>query len=190
MDTGAAGHVMPAEIVAANGERIQDLGEKTIPFQSVEGVHRRIKFRSANVAKPLISRRKVVQAGNVVVLDERNPHIRNNRDNPVIKLGANSGVYTMDMCVRPGTKCNSEGEEGHAEQESNGLEEGEDAMTDEEGEGEAATADWRVRAGPRNKPTDREREEHEATHMPFPRLVHTQGMMGRGRTHHHMSKKR
>ena len=48
-------------------------------------------------------------------------------------------------------------------QELNDLEEGEDAMTDEgveEGEG---TADWTVRAGPRNKPTSREREEHEAT---------------------------
>ena len=53
----------------------------------------------------------------------------------------------------------------------NGLEEGKDAMTDEEGgvegEGEAGTAEWRVRAGPRNKLTAREREEHEATHMAF-----------------------
>ena len=42
-------------------------------------------------------------------------------------------------------------------------------MTDEEGdgvggEGEARTADWRKRAGPRIKPTAREREAHEATH--------------------------
>ena len=51
METGAAGHVMPAEMfprvkmdptiatkkfVAAIGERIKDLGEKTIPFNSVE----------------------------------------------------------------------------------------------------------------------------------------------------------
>ena len=58
MDIGAAGHVMPAErfprvkldrttttkkFVAANGEEIEDLGEKTIPFKSVEGVHRCIK---------------------------------------------------------------------------------------------------------------------------------------------------
>ena len=50
MDTGAAGHVMLAEMfprvrlyrtsttkkfVAANGEKIKDLGEKTIPFRSV-----------------------------------------------------------------------------------------------------------------------------------------------------------
>ena len=40
-----------------------------------------------------------VQAGNVVVLDEKNPHIRNNRDGTVIKLDVNNGVYTMDMCM-------------------------------------------------------------------------------------------
>ena len=59
MDTGAAGHVMPAEVfprvkldrtsatkkfVAANGERIKDLGEKTIPFIQV-------RLRSAQVHK-------------------------------------------------------------------------------------------------------------------------------------------
>ena len=53
METGAAGCVMPAEMfprvkldrtstakkfVAANGERVKDLGEKTIPFKSVQGV--------------------------------------------------------------------------------------------------------------------------------------------------------
>ena len=75
------------------------MGEKTIPFKSVEGVHRCIKFRSASVLKPLISMRKVVQAGNVVVLDEKNPHIRNNRDGTVIKLDVNNGVYTVDMWV-------------------------------------------------------------------------------------------
>ena len=81
--------------------------------------------------------RKVVQAGNVVVLDEKNP--RNNRDGTVIKLDVNNGVYTMDMwvclcetcpvfswqgqsvarvslnkLVSPGTKCSNGGEESHA----------------------------------------------------------------------------
>ena len=67
-------------------------------------------------------------------------------------------------------------------------------MTDEEGEGvegegEAGTADRRVRTGPRNKPTAREREEHEATYRPF-RDSCTHCTMGRGRTHHHVSKKK
>ena len=37
--------------IAANGEMIKHLGEKTIPFKSVEGVHRSIKFRSASIVK-------------------------------------------------------------------------------------------------------------------------------------------
>ena len=41
----------------------------------------------------------------------------------------------------------------------------------------------------RNKLTAREREEHEATHMLF-RDWCAHCMMGRGRTHHHVSKKR
>ena len=49
--------------------------------------------------KPLISMRKVAQAGNVVVLDEKNQHVGNNRDGTVIKLDVNDGVYTMDMWV-------------------------------------------------------------------------------------------
>ena len=40
-----------------------------------------------------------MQAGNVVVLDGKNLHIRHNRDGTVIKLDVNSGVYTMDMWV-------------------------------------------------------------------------------------------
>ena len=46
--------------------------------------------------RPLSSMRKVVQAGNVVVLDEKIPH---SRDGTVIKLDMNNGVYTMDMWV-------------------------------------------------------------------------------------------
>ena len=40
-----------------------------------------------------------MQAGNVVVLDEKNPHIRNNRDGTVIEMDVNGGVSTMDTWV-------------------------------------------------------------------------------------------
>ena len=67
MDSGAAGHVMletmfprvklerqtsPKKFVAANGEQIKELGEKSIPFKTNEGVQRCFTFRSANVFKP------------------------------------------------------------------------------------------------------------------------------------------
>ena len=65
MDTGAAGHVVletlkhngePKSFVAANGERIRDLGEKTLLFKTSAGNRRNIKCGSANVVKPSYSR--------------------------------------------------------------------------------------------------------------------------------------
>ena len=112
MNSGGAGHVMPETMfprvklqrktspktfVAANGEQIRGLGEKRIPLKTNEGIQRCITFRSASVVKPLMSMQKVVRAGNVVVLDERNPHIRSIRDRTTTKLDENSGVYTVDL---------------------------------------------------------------------------------------------
>ena len=114
MDSGAVGHVMPEgmfpriklerktspkRFVATNGAHIRDLGEKTVSFKTNDGIHRCITFRSASVVKPLISMQKVVRAGNIVVLDERNPHVRNIRDGTMIKMDVNSRVYTMDMWI-------------------------------------------------------------------------------------------
>ena len=105
-----------------------------------------------------------------------------------------SGQAAFDKPVRPAALCRGEtAENGQAERgeetELNGVEEGRDEMSDEEGgeidgEEELAAPDWRVRAGPRSKPTQRERVEHEATHVPF-RDWCAHCMMGRGRTHHH-----
>ena len=49
--------------------------------------------------KPLTSMGKVARAGKVVLLDEKNPHIRINRDGTVIKLDVNSGVCTLETRV-------------------------------------------------------------------------------------------
>ena len=68
-------------------------------FKTNEGIQRCSTFRSASVVKPVISMQEVVRAGNIVVLDEKNPHIRNIRDGTVIKLDVNNGGYTMDMWI-------------------------------------------------------------------------------------------
>ena len=109
-----------------------------------------------------------------------------------------SGQAAFDKPVRPAALCRGEtAENGKAERgeetELNGVEEGRDEMSDEEGgeidgEEEVAAPDWRVRAGPRSKPTQRERE-HEATHVPF-RDWCAHCMMGRGRAHHHVAKQK
>ena len=107
MDSGAAGLVLPETIipcvklerktspqkfVAVNGEQSRDVGEKRTQFKTKEGVRVCIMFRSASVTKSLISMQKVVRAGIVVVLVEKNPHIRNIRDGKTMKLDVNNGV--------------------------------------------------------------------------------------------------
>ena len=84
--------------------------------------------------------------------------------------------------VRPAAVCERERAEDRKLTETkntvlNGAEEGEDEMSVEggdemDGEDELATPDWRVRAGPRNRPTQKEREEHAATHVPFRDCAH------------------
>ena len=78
--------------------------------------------------------------------------------------------------------------------ENRKLEEMEEGMSHEEGdrddgEEELAPSDWRVRAGPRDKPIQKERELHEATHVPF-RDGCAHCMMGRRRTHHHLTEQK
>ena len=88
-----------------------------------------------------------------------------------------SGSSVTNKPAKPRTKCSSESEESCVEQELYGLEEGGGAETDEEGEGvggegQAGTADRRVKVGPRSKPSARGRKKHEATHIQaLPRLV-------------------
>ena len=91
--------------------------------------------------------------------------------------GTVRGQAAFDKPVRPAVLCRIGAAEMKEverceEIELNGVGEERDDMADEEGdkiddEEELAAPDWRVRAGPRNKPTQREREEHEATHLPF-----------------------
>ena len=98
--------------------------------------------------KPLISMRKVVPVGNVVVLDEKKPNIRNNRGGNSYQAGEHSDWLE---CHKQSYKTRDEEGEG-VEGEGEG-----------EGEGVAGSADWRVRASPRNKPTARGKNTKQLT---------------------------
>ena len=113
-DSGAAGYVMLETMFSHVKLERQNITEEVCgskqmeskskiwvrrAFHSNERVERCTSFRSANVVKPLISMQKAIRAGNIVVLDEKNPHIRNTTDGTVIKLDVNNGVYTMGMWI-------------------------------------------------------------------------------------------
>ena len=110
-----------------------------------------------------------------------------------------SGQTAFDKLVRSAALCRGEKSENIKLEEMketglNGVEEGEGGMSDGEGdridgEEELAPPDWRARAGPRNRPTQKERDKHEATHVPF-RDWCAHCMMSRGRTHHHVTKRK
>ena len=78
-----------------------------------------------------------------------------------------SGLAAFDKFVRLAILCRGETAENRKtergeETELNGVEERRDEMSDDEGgeidgEEKLAAPDWRVRAGPRSKPTQRER---------------------------------
>ena len=90
LDSGAGAHVCPKrmfprvkcvrdgkpkKMVAANGTIVKDLGAKTVDFCAEKGQKRRIKFRAADVLKPLISVGLLVRRGHQVNLKQEKPEI-------------------------------------------------------------------------------------------------------------------
>ena len=49
--------------------------------------------------KPFTTMLKVLRSGNSVVLDDKNPHIRNTQEATVIRLDVYNGAYTMHMWI-------------------------------------------------------------------------------------------
>ena len=86
--------------MAANGEQINDLGERNIPF--------RTKRRDAKVhdiqkcecwETSHFQCRKLSQAETLLCWMKTIHTFENIRDGTVIELDVNSGVYTMDMWI-------------------------------------------------------------------------------------------
>ena len=68
-------------------------------FKTSEGYARKVKFRVANVMKPLISVSRINEAGgDVVFKGPNNPHIRC-KDGRIINLRKERGVFVLDMWV-------------------------------------------------------------------------------------------
>ena len=74
-----------------------DLGEKLVGFGTNEKTNHRVRFRVADVVKPLLSAGKVAEAGYEVNLNSSNPHLKCKRTGKVIKLRKWNGVFVLDM---------------------------------------------------------------------------------------------
>ena len=208
MDSGAAGHVMPGGMCPR---------EKAIPLRTNEGIQRCKTLKTVRVLSNLSFQCRKLSELETLCWKKESAHAKYSRWNDDV----NNAVRTMDMWIsvsETGQVFSWQGTVGgqtvfdkpvgrqHCvevrklkietwkklrEKHWNGVEEGQDGTSDEEGdridgEEELAAPDWRVRAGPRKKTTQKEREEHEATLVPF-RDWCAHCMMGSGRTHHHVT---
>ena len=112
MDSGAAVSVMPArwypkeqkrtgvEYAVANGAKIADMGEKLLKFEFDDGGNGSMKFRLANVTKPLGAISSVCDRGNRVVFDSEGSYVElksSGKRNPPRRQNS---VYVMDAWVR------------------------------------------------------------------------------------------
>ena len=123
MDSGAIDNVLPSSLVpevptkpnklsqnghyfrAANGGRITVEGEKDIVGQSNEGAKLSMTFQACpKVTTPLLSVRRICQAGNRVHFRDDGGTIENPRSGQVIQFGISNGVYYMDIWVHVGHK--------------------------------------------------------------------------------------
>ncbi len=86
--------------VSATGQPIKNHGEQNITLMTNQGQMRRIVFQVANVRRPLVSVKRVVQAGNSVHLTGDGPYIMNIATKEKTYLRCEGGLYLLDLWVR------------------------------------------------------------------------------------------
>ena len=84
---------------AANGTRIENLGQMQVPFGTAEGHRCKIPFQVADVEQPLISVAHLTAAGNRVELGDTDGRVLNVLSGRTIGLQRRGGVYIMKMFI-------------------------------------------------------------------------------------------
>jgi hypothetical protein len=84
---------------AANGSRIENLGQQRVDFTTAEGHRCSIAFQVAKVEHPLISVAHLAASGNTVELSEEGGRVVNKTTGRELRLLRRGGVYIMKMQV-------------------------------------------------------------------------------------------
>ena len=88
------------EYEVADGSRIPNEGEKTFEAHAEGGAVRLIKAQVCGVNKPLLSVRKIVEAGNRVVFGPRGAHIEDCSTGETLELQSVGGMYVLKIWVK------------------------------------------------------------------------------------------
>ena len=85
----------------ANGDIIDNEGEKQMVMSSGEGVNRLITAQVTEVSKPLLSVSKMVKAGNTVVFAPEGSYIYDGYTGEVMNLEEQRGMYMLKVWIKP-----------------------------------------------------------------------------------------
>ena len=90
----------PQEYIAANAERIRELGFKTLTLKFQNGDVQNLKFSVMDkLQKPLVAACKVVAAGNRIVLQPDGSFIEDVRSKRRKRIFERNGVYVLPCWV-------------------------------------------------------------------------------------------
>ena len=84
----------------ANGDRIDNLGEKKFTCVVEEGCECDMKAQVCDVNKALLSVREMAQAGNRVVFDADGSYIENKETGNRVRMQEQGGMYTLKLWVQ------------------------------------------------------------------------------------------
>ena len=96
----SAGSKAKKNYTSANGGKIPNLGERVVKFQTMEGATKKIRFQAAPVKRTLVSVAKLVEAGNEVKLEKKNPRIVNEATGEITYLKYRNGMFILQMWVK------------------------------------------------------------------------------------------
>ena len=211
VDSGAAESVWPAgfmpEIqikpsvgsqtgviyIAANGNRMPNLGEKKVHFKTKDGLNSSITFQVTKVKKPLAAVSKITEKGNWVCSGPSEAYIENVPTGKRTNLELHNGTHSLE--VRNSTKpskpesvspCGAErcvDDVSDSEDVDHSAQPSASCGTDGEKGGESGVRSPKKVQDPR-VPTQAEVDEHNMTHLPYLSWC-THCVRGRGEAHPH-----
>ena len=95
-----SGNKIKTKYRTANGEIIENEGEKDMLMCTSEGINRIIKAQVTEVRRPLMSVSKLVKAGNTVVFDQQGSYIYDKDTGETMSLQEDNGMYVLKSWVQ------------------------------------------------------------------------------------------
>ena len=83
--------------IAANGNKMPNLGEKKVHFKTKDGLNSSITFQVTKVKKPLAAVSKITEKGNWVCFGPSEAYIQNVATGKRTDLELRNGTYSLDV---------------------------------------------------------------------------------------------